>query len=67
MRYWPVGDFHDDTVRVLGVALAGYEDPREAAAVIASILRQQTKPHHVSYRVEAAEDLTALMAKGVLV
>ena len=67
MRYWPVGDFHDDTTRVLGGHISGFLKSSEAQLVIDEILKQQLKPHHVSYRVAVYENLRALCADNVKV
>jgi hypothetical protein len=67
MRYWAVGDFHDNTTRVLGGHIEGFINAAEAQAVIDTILRQQSKPHHVSYRVAPYVSLTALCEDGVKV
>ncbi len=67
LKFWPVGDFHDNTTRVLGGCLEGYEKAAEAQAVIDDILKHQSKPHHVTYRVESAVSISELKATGVLV
>lgn len=65
--FWPVGDFHDDTTRLLGGALDGFSSADDAQTVIDDVLKQQRKPHHVSYRVAEYPTLAALQANGVLV
>ena len=65
--YWPVGDFHDETTRVLGGYIDGFSTQAAAKVVIDKILTQQHKPHHVSYRVAEYTSLTELRANGVLV
>ncbi len=67
MLYWPVGDFYDNTTRVVGGRSEGYIDKTDAQKVIDALLGQQTKPHHVTYRVESALSLAALAQSGVLV
>lgn len=67
MLYWPVGDFYDNTTRVVGEQREGYIDKTDAQKVIDALLGQQTKPHHVTYRVESALSLAALLNSGVLV
>lgn len=69
MRYWPVGDFYDNTTRVLDDpdCVSGFETWEEADAVIQKILTRQRKPHHVTYRVESAIGLAELQMRGVLV
>jgi hypothetical protein len=64
--YWPVGDFHDDTTRLLGRNFNGFSNPDEAQAVIDGLLKQQHKPHHVSYRVAEYASFAELQANGVL-
>jgi hypothetical protein len=74
MRFWPVGDYYDNTTRVVVDpdcleldCVSGFSTEVEAGAVIRKILAQQRKPHHVTYRVEPALNLGALQASGVLV
>ena len=63
--YWPVGDFHDGTTRVLGGYIPGFLTWSEAQEVIDQILKQQLKPHHVSYRVAEYENLKALYSDDI--
>lgn len=67
MIYWPVGDYYDNTTRLIGEWSAGFESEESAQAVIDKLLRKQSKPHHVVYRVESANSLEALQSTGVLV
>jgi hypothetical protein len=64
--YWPVGDFHDETTRLLGGHIHGFESRVEAQAVIGQILDQQRKPHHVSYRVAEYVSFAEFKASGVI-
>jgi hypothetical protein len=64
--FWPVGDFHDDTTRLLGRHFNGFSTSAEAQAVIDKLLVQQHKSHHVSYRVAEYASLAELQANGVL-
>lgn len=65
--FWPVGDFYDDTTRLLGGVLSGFASADDAQAFIDDVLKQQRKPHHVSYRVAEYPSLAALQASGALV
>jgi hypothetical protein len=67
MMFWPVGDYYDNTTRLVGGSFAGYESETRAQAVIDKILSGQRKPHHVVYRVESADSLKSLEESGVLV
>ena len=69
MRFWPVGDFFDNTTRLVVEpdCVSGFATEAEADAVIKKILAQQRKPHHVTYRVESALNLGALKTSGVLI
>lgn len=64
--FWPVGDFHDNTTRLLGKNISGFLTQVEAEAVIDDILSQQLKPHHVSYRVAEYTSFSQLCESGVL-
>jgi len=64
--YWPVGDFHDETTRLLGGHIQGFQSHAEAQAVIDQILSQQVKPHHVSYRVAEYPSFAKFKATGVI-
>jgi macrodomain Ter protein organizer (MatP/YcbG family) len=66
MMYWPVGDFYDDTTRLLGINFNGFSNRDEAQAVIDELLAQQHKPHHVSYRVVQYMSFAELQENGVL-
>jgi hypothetical protein len=67
MMFWPVGDYYDNTTRLVGGSFDGYESMTEAQVVIDQILSGQRKHHHVVYRIESAESLKALENSGVLV
>lgn len=65
MKYWVVGEFYDDTVRLLG-GENGFAEEKLAQARIDEILAGQLKPHHVDYAILEAENLAELTKQGVL-
>ena len=64
IRYFTVGDFYDDTTRLL-CPLTGYADEVAAKVRMDEILAQQRKPHHVEYRIMEARSWRELEALGV--
>jgi len=64
-KHWLVGDFHDDTCRLIG-SPNGFLNPEDAEARKQEILGSQSKPHHVSYRIVIAANLAELEAQNIL-
>lgn len=64
--FWVVGEFFDDTKRLLGQPNC-FEDRVLAENRVKEILSGQNKPHHVDYDIYEAENLEALARQGVLI
>jgi hypothetical protein len=64
MPWFAVGDFHDNTTRLL-CTVNGYDTEAKAQARIVAILAKQHKPHHVSYRHVEAASWQVLEMSGV--
>lgn len=65
MKFWVIGDFHDDTRRLIG-SPNGFDEREAAENRLAEIVSGHIKKHHVDYSLIEAADLQEVQNKGIL-